>query len=211
VAANEKILIAAPTAVERAGLAALLGADGELTRAVARRERSEALVDHVERERPDVVLVALERDDAPLARLLEGESGVVPVVAIVGELEGVAEALGSGLRGLLPRDASAAEILAAIRGALAGLVVVHPEIVAALARPAETVVPSVDANGALSPREGEVLRMLAEGLGNKEIAWQLGISEHTVKFHVASIFAKLGVSSRTEAVTIAIRRGLLLV
>jgi DNA-binding NarL/FixJ family response regulator len=211
VAANEKILIAAPTAVERAGLAALLGADGELTLAVAPLEPIEALVDHVERERPDVVLVALERDDAPLARLLEGESGVVPVVAIVGELEGVAEALGSGLRGLLPRDASAAEILAAIRGARAGLVVVHPEIVAALARPAETVVPSVDANGALSPREGEVLRMLAEGLGNKEIAWQLGISEHTVKFHVASIFAKLGVSSRTEAVTIAIRRGLLLV
>jgi len=63
----------------------------------------------------------------------------------------------------------------------------------------------------LTPREIEVLRMVAEGLGNKEIASRLGISDHTVKFHISSIFAKLGASSRTEAVTVGIRQGLIMV
>jgi DNA-binding CsgD family transcriptional regulator len=65
-------------------------------------------------------------------------------------------------------------------------------------------------NQALTPREIEVLGMLAEGLGNKAIAWRLDISEHTVKFHVGSILAKLNASSRTEAVTLGIRQGLIL-
>ena len=63
----------------------------------------------------------------------------------------------------------------------------------------------------LTPREIEVLRMIAEGLGNKEIASKLRISDHTVKFHISSIFVKLGASSRTEAVTIGIRKGLIMV
>src|SRR5262249_22163099 len=63
---------------------------------------------------------------------------------------------------------------------------------------------------ALTPREVKVLAMVAEGLSNKTIARRLGISEHTVKFHVSSIFAKLGVSSRTEAVTLGVRRGLIM-
>jgi DNA-binding CsgD family transcriptional regulator len=61
----------------------------------------------------------------------------------------------------------------------------------------------------LTPRETEVLRMLAEGAGNKQIARRLGISEHTVKFHVGSILAKLNAASRTEAVTLGVRRGLI--
>jgi DNA-binding CsgD family transcriptional regulator len=63
---------------------------------------------------------------------------------------------------------------------------------------------------ALTPREIEVLAMLADGVGNKTIAWRLGISEHTVKFHVGSILAKLNASSRTEAVTLGIRQGLIM-
>ena len=63
----------------------------------------------------------------------------------------------------------------------------------------------------LTAREIEVLRMIAEGLGNKEIASKLRISDHTVKFHISSIFVKLGASSRTEAVTIGIRKGLIMV
>ena len=75
---------------------------------------------------------------------------------------------------------------------------------------------TADRNGdapmeALTPRELEVLRLLAAGLGNKGIAARLEISEHTVKFHVASILGKLGVSSRTEAVTVGIRRGLIMI
>jgi len=65
------------------------------------------------------------------------------------------------------------------------------------------------AGQALSPREGEILNLLAAGLGNKEIAWQLKISEHTVKFHVTSIFNKLGASTRAEAVALGMRRGLI--
>ena len=65
--------------------------------------------------------------------------------------------------------------------------------------------------GPLTPRELEVLRMMAEGAANKTIAWKLGISEHTVKFHVASILVKLGAGTRTEAVTIGIRKGLVLI
>jgi len=64
---------------------------------------------------------------------------------------------------------------------------------------------------ALTPRELEVLRMMAEGAANKTIAWKLGISEHTVKFHVASILGKLEAGTRTEAVTIGIRKGLVLI
>jgi DNA-binding NarL/FixJ family response regulator len=64
---------------------------------------------------------------------------------------------------------------------------------------------------ALTPREIEVLRLLAEGVGNKEIASRLGLSEHTVKFHVASIMGKLGAESRTEAVTMGIRHGIILI
>jgi DNA-binding NarL/FixJ family response regulator len=64
--------------------------------------------------------------------------------------------------------------------------------------------------GALTPREREVLALLAEGVGNKTIAWKLAISEHTVKFHVASIMGKLNATSRTEAVAVGIRKGLIL-
>jgi DNA-binding NarL/FixJ family response regulator len=62
----------------------------------------------------------------------------------------------------------------------------------------------------LTPREIEVLRMLAEGLGNREMASRLGISDHTVKFHISSILDKLGASTRTEAVTMGIRMGIIL-
>ena len=67
-----------------------------------------------------------------------------------------------------------------------------------------------DGAAALTPRELEVLRMMADGAANKIIAWKLGVSEHTAKFHVASILAKLGAASRTEAVTIGIRKGMVL-
>jgi len=68
----------------------------------------------------------------------------------------------------------------------------------------------IELDGSLTSREIEVLGMLAEGLANKNIAWRLGISEHTVKFHITSIFTKLNASSRAEAVAIGMRRGLIL-
>lgn len=125
-------------------------------------------------------------------------------------------ALRDGVRAVLPNDVSPEQLVAALQAAANGLLVLHPAQVAA----------QVTANGfgsaparsrelnelaePLTPRESEVLQMLAGGLANKEIAAKLAISEHTVKFHVASILGKLGAATRTEAVSIGIRRGLVL-
>jgi DNA-binding NarL/FixJ family response regulator len=99
----------------------------------------------------------------------------------------------------------------AIEAASAGLVVLDPETVDALllATPSATRALVATPLPLLTPREVEVLSLMAEGVGNKEIAWRLSISEHTVKFHISSIFAKLNATSRTEAVTLGIRQGLI--
>ncbi len=112
----------------------------------------------------------------------------------------VASALRAGIRGAILSDATPEEIEGAVHAVNAGLVVLMPDsqlFAEELAEP-------------LTGRELEVLDLLADGLSNKLIAHRLNISEHTVKTHVASIFAKLGASSRTEAVSHAIRRGLVM-
>ena len=120
--------------------------------------------------------------------------------------------LRAGLRGLLPRDATEPEIAAAIEALAAGLVVLHPAATRATgARPARPVAPEDARREALTPRELEVLTMMAEGLGNRAIARSRGISVHTVKFHVAAVLDKLGARSRAEAVAVGLRRGLLMV
>lgn len=116
----------------------------------------------------------------------------------------VSSALRTGIRGVIPADATPAEIEAAVQAVHAGLIVTAPEFVQ------ESEPASADLVDPLSERELEVLDLLAEGLSNKLIAHRLNISEHTVKTHVASIFGKLGASSRTEAVSQAIRRGLVM-
>jgi DNA-binding NarL/FixJ family response regulator len=101
---------------------------------------------------------------------------------------------------LLPTSANADQLIAAIEATAAGLAVVHPDHAGSLsARPSDDP---------LTPREREVLHLLAAGLGNKEIAGRLAISDHTAKFHVSQILAKLNAVSRAEAVSIAMRRGL---
>jgi DNA-binding NarL/FixJ family response regulator len=123
-----------------------------------------------------------------------------------------------GVGAVLPSTATGEEIMAALAAAGAGLVVIHrdalgvfEEIAAANEVDHESAAfdrqPLIES---LTPREREVLGMMADGLGNKEIAWQLRISEHTVKFHVSSILAKLGASSRTEAVMQGLRQGLIM-
>ena len=113
---------------------------------------------------------------------------------------------------MLPRDTDPSVAVAAARAAAAGLVAVLREAAPALAsaESARSWRVEEDPSPHLSPREREVLRLLAAGTGNKGIAMRLAISEHTVKFHVASILAKLHASSRTEAVTEGIRRGLVM-
>jgi NarL family two-component system response regulator YdfI len=120
----------------------------------------------------------------------------------------VTPALRAGIRGAIPSDATPQEIESAVHAVSAGLVVTTPTFLAEL-WPEPQIFPEELAEP-LSSRELEVLDLLAEGLSNKLIAHRLNISEHTVKTHVASIFAKLGASSRTEAVSQAIRRGLVM-
>ena len=124
----------------------------------------------------------------------------------------MAQALRDGVRAILPRTADGPEITAALEAVAQGLVVLHRDSVALVvpgpANESRELPPAPQQP--LTPRELQSLRMLADGHGNKTIAWKMGISEHTVKFHVASIFAKLNVSTRTEAVTIGVRLGLIL-
>lgn len=125
-------------------------------------------------------------------------------------------ALREGVRAVLPNDVSSEQLVAALQAAANGLLVLHPTQAAAQVTTngfASARARARDPNelaAQLTPRESEVLQMLASGLGNKQIAAKLAISEHTAKFHVASILGKLGAATRTEAVSIGIRRGLVL-
>jgi DNA-binding NarL/FixJ family response regulator len=129
------------------------------------------------------------------------------------------------VRATLPREASSGEIIAAVAAVSTGLFAIDSETFAAVLSSSTSIADDLaDAQSdgersspveplldALTSREREVLDMLAQGLSNKEVAWRMKISEHTVKFHVASIFAKLGASTRTEAVMHGIRQGLIMI
>lgn len=134
--------------------------------------------------------------------------------AHVGPLVAAAESASVGL-GVLGRDASVEEIVAAITAVGSGLLALDRRQAAALWAPQEPVIATgahapAPGDEPLTPREREVLQLLAEGLPNKLIAQRLHVSDHTVKFHVSSIMLKLNAASRTEAVTVAARRGLLI-
>jgi two-component system, NarL family, response regulator YdfI len=167
----------------------------------------------VEELQPDIVLLDLESsEDESIS--LPIELGISPLVVLTDNTENswAVEALRSGTRAILPRNATSAEIVAAIEASAAGLVALHPDALSVLFPTSSTEQLELNpADHILTRREIEVLRMMAEGLGNKEIASKLLISDHTVKFHISSIFAKLGVSNRTEAVTVGIRQGLIMI
>jgi two-component system nitrate/nitrite response regulator NarL len=129
-----------------------------------------------------------------------------PAVAVVMDEVDAREALAAGARAALPRDVGGEALAAAIRAAVQGLVVLDDSFAAALLRDAPA--PSPELVEHLTPREAEVLQLLSQGLPNKGIAQRLGISDHTVKFHVNAILGKLGVQSRGEAMVQAVRLGL---
>lgn len=210
-----RVLVAATDIIVRAGLESILRASPELS-VVGISSNTNTLADLIAAHSPNVVLIELGRqdDESGLEKLvaLNALSGVAPVVlADDVQVDWTTEALRLGVRAVLPRSATAEEIELTVFAVAAGLVVLHPDVVDVVL----PVLPSIgrnvdDAVQALTGREIEVLDMLAEGLGNKAIAKRLGISEHTVKFHVSSIFTKLNASSRTEAVTLGARLGLIM-
>jgi len=197
-----RLLIAAPSAVVRMGLESLVASDPGIDLAGSFADLSTA-----ETLRPDVILA-----DLPFEDLAPPSDGAAPAIVLLSsdpQPVWTTQALRLGVRAVLPRDASAAEVLAAVGAASNGLAVLDPHDLEGLLA-ASSPAPSSAENSVLTPRELEVLGMLAEGAANKHIAWKLGISEHTVKFHVASILGKLNAATRTEAVAIGMRKGMIL-
>jgi len=205
-----RVLIAAPSAIARAGLESIVRSSSAFEVVGAATDLA-SLASAIERDRPDVVLADLEFDPSDIG---PAELAAAPFVLLADHPAGpsMIEALRSGVRAVLPRDIAPNEILAAIEAVAAGLTVLHPADLPALlpSAPSTESTAVTELAEPLTPRELEVFAMLAEGTGNKTIAWKLGISEHTVKFHVASIMGKLNATTRTEAVAIGIRKGLIL-
>jgi DNA-binding NarL/FixJ family response regulator len=209
-----RVFIVASSLFARAGLENLLVARGITV--IGSSSNLDLLAEQVLDAEPDAVLVEASGDhseavlDAVIASDLAAETAMI-VLLDHAPPGWVADALRGGVRAILPAAVSADQLAAALDGAIAGLAIVHPSELSAMLPAASTASsPVAELAEPLTPREREVLQMLASGLANKEIAAKLSISDHTVKFHVASILGKLGASSRTEAVSLGIRRGLVL-
>jgi two-component system, NarL family, response regulator YdfI len=209
-----RVFIVAASPLTRAGLQDLLTTRG--VKVVGSSANLESLSERFTDARPHAVLLDVSGEKA--SELLDSLhfSEIVSETAVVVLSEHLppgwaAEALRAGVRAILPSEVSPGHLISALQAAVAGLVVLHPSDVESALVPASRVShPVADLLESLTRREREVLQMLASGLANKEIAARLSISDHTVKFHVASILGKLGASSRTEAVSLGIRHGLVL-
>jgi NarL family two-component system response regulator YdfI len=203
------VLIRASSAMARAGLESLVRASPALE-VISNNSDEEDLRDD---STPDAIVAEFEnRLDDGVAEALDDASGGAAVILLVHGSPGEwTDTLRQGVRAVLPSNVTAPQLAAAIEAAAVGLVVLHPsEVESAIPARSFGEVPDRSSE-MLTQREIEVLRLIAEGLSNKEIAARLHISEHTVKFHVASVMGKLGAASRTEAVMLGIRRGLVLI
>lgn len=219
-----RVVVVADSAGERSELAAILSRDDRIVviGAVASRAEAERLFARAE---VDVAVVS-----SPAAGDLRGWAGGAaldgpaprPALVLLSDRGFPRERPAKGLITLLPSRASALQVSAAVAAAAAGLVAFVPRReLGQIGRMDGKSAADGRAKGsgelamlpskpALTPREHEVLRMMADGLPNKAIAADLGITTHTVKFHIASILSKLDAESRTEAVTVGIRLGLIL-
>lgn len=210
-----RVLIVAAYPLTRAGLGTLLQAEPDLDVAGDAADPAE-VVPAVDELAPDVLLLDpgddTERWLDDLANMTEFDA-LPPVLLITGNADLAAEALRAGVAGILLRDATPDEIVDAVRAVEAGLVVLDRRAAREITVPPSDVTPpspsEIAPSDPLTPREREILQLIAQGLPNKAIASQLGISEHTVKFHVGSILDKLGASSRAEALARASRAGLI--
>ncbi len=213
------VLVVATDLIVRAGLESILRTSPDLS-VVGIASNTHTLAALIAAHSPDVVLMelGLQDDETVSEKLVTLSTLATPTPTIVAltdtaPSDWITEALRLGIKAVLPRSATAEEILHTVVAVAAGLVVLHPDVVDVLLPILPSVGRTVDDSApvqALTSREIEVLGMIAEGLGNKAIARRLGISEHTVKFHVSSIFTKLNASSRTEAVTLGARQGLIM-
>jgi DNA-binding NarL/FixJ family response regulator len=207
-----QVVIVSDVPAQRQSLASLVGQSSGLELVGAYGSRAELLAMGT----PADVIVA-GGSQSLLASLAQGSApGVLVLVSDESRMRRTLERLSGGY-GLLPTHTTATELAAAIQAAAAGLAVVHPDLTGGSEGRRDPSPESQGSGGrfesveaeALTAREHDVLSMLAAGLNNRAIAARLGISEHTAKFHVSQILAKLGAGTRTAAVSIAMRRGLI--
>jgi two-component system, NarL family, response regulator YdfI len=203
-----RVLVVATAAVVRAGLSAALSIDSGL-KVVGTATDLDSLGSAVEQYYPDVIL--LDLGDSPQTAAWEKLSCLSAATQLPialydwdGDLDA---AIRAGVRGILPDTSTEFELAAAISAIARGWLVMHPSTIESFDLQEKV---TIDPVRLLTPREVEVLSLMGVGLGNKAIAGNLHISDHTVKFHISSIFQKLDVSTRTEAVTAGMRMGLIL-
>jgi two-component system nitrate/nitrite response regulator NarL len=198
-----RLLVVSDDAVARAGLRALAEAAGLAVSGDAATEE----LDPSAEDGADAVLWDVGASGA--ADGFRAVAARVPVVAVLWTEDQAREALAAGARAVLLRERLDEQLAPAVRAAAAGLVVLDLSLSDTLAAPPRTP-PGTEIVEVLTPRESEVLQLLAEGLTNRRIGERLGISEHTVKFHVNAILGKLAAQTRGEAIAQAARLGLLL-
>ena len=197
-----RVLIADDHQLVRHGVRTLLESEPDITVVAEARDGAEAISSAAGTE-PDVVLMDLSM---PGVDGVEGTRGVlahrpetrVLVLTSFSDRDQVREVLAAGAIGYVLKDSEPADLLAAVRAAAAGHVPIDPRVASALLPGTGAPTPADPAAG-LSPRETEVLRLVAQGLANKQIARALGITERTVKAHLGRVFRELGVLDRTSA------------
>lgn len=204
-----KVLLVDDHGVVRQGMKLYLAADPSI-RVVGEAKNGQEAIQQVEKLAPDVVIMDLlmpVMDGITAIREIKERFAEVEIVAVTSVLEDkkVVDAVQAGAMGYLLKDTDAAALSEAIHAASRGEVRLHPEAAKRLMREVRTP----EMRESLTPRETEILRYIAQGHSNKYIARQTGIEERTVKAHVSSILAKLGLSSRTQAALFALKQGLI--
>jgi DNA-binding NarL/FixJ family response regulator len=208
--AKIRLAVADDHPVVREGLVAMLETQSDFTIVGQAASGSEALA-LVDTLRPDVLLLDLEMPGLDGVGVLRGleEAGARTRVIVFDTDERIIAAVEAGAAGSLLKGAPREEVFAAVRAVAAGRSLLTPVAASAVLRRVRGEAAGTRAAPSLTPRERAVLERMARGLGNKQIAATLGISERTVKFHVSSLFTKLGAANRTEAVIRATQAGLI--
>ena len=209
-----RIIVADDHPIVREGLVAILSTQPDFE-VVGEAGTGLEVVEQVNKLEPDVVLLDLEMPEldgvGALERLRESNPGIKTLVFTAFDTdERILGAVQAGAKGYLLKGAPRDELFKAVRVVQAGESLLQPIVASKLLRQVshQQTQPTTEIDS-LTPREVEVLQLLAQGLQNKEIASELVISERTVKFHVSSIMGKLHAGNRTEAVTIAAQQGLI--